>query len=359
MVTMKALVLTAPSTLETRDVPVPEPGLGEVRISVQAVGICGSDVHGYDGSSGRRIPPLIMGHEASGVIDSAGPGVTGWKPGDRVTFDSTVYRLDDWYSRRGSYHLSDGREVLGVATGEFHRDGCYAEYVVVPQHILFRIPEGVTFEHAALVEPYGVAMHAVTLGRLHAGQSAVVVGCGTIGLCLIQILAAAGATPLIGIDLDASRRVTARSMGASDVFDPRETGADGLAAAIRTLTGGRGADASFEAVGAPAPLATAVHAARRGGTVVLVGNLTPEAVFPYQAVVTRELRLQGSCSIGGEYDEVLALLAAGRLSPDRLVSAVAPLEEGAEWFRRLGGRPPGAAGHGAPEPGLIKVILRP
>lgn len=346
---MQALVLTRYKELEIQDLPVPDPGFGEVRVDIRAVGICGSDVHGYDGSSGRRVPPLVMGHEASGVIGAVGPGVDRWKQGDRVTFDSTVYRLDDWYSRRGRYNLSDGREVLGVATGEFSRNGCFAESVVMPAHILYEIPEGVSFEHAALVEPYGVAMHAVNLGEVEPGRTAAVVGCGTIGLCLVQILAAAGMRSVVAVDLDPGRRSIARAMGATHDVDPREGGDGAVTQLCRTLTDGRGADYSFEAVGTAAPLGTAIAAVRRGGTVVLVGNLAAEATVPLQRIVTQQIRLQGSCAIAGEFDQVLALLAAEKLRPDLLVSRVAPLSEGRQWFGRL---------YDA-EPGLLKIILQP
>ncbi|MFW5683847.1 MAG: zinc-dependent alcohol dehydrogenase [Spirochaetota bacterium] len=346
---MQALVLTSYSNLEIQDVDVPVPGPGDVRVSVRAVGICGSDVHGFDGSSGRRIPPLIMGHEASGVIDALGEGVSGWQVGDRVTFDSTVYRLDDWFSRRGQYNLSDGREVLGVSTPDFKRDGCFAEFVTMPAHILYRVPDDVAFEHAALVEPYGVAMHAVRLGEVEAGESAAVVGCGTIGLCLIQILAASGMRHIVAIDLDADRRKLALTMGATHEIDPRAAGDEGVSKLLRDLTEGRGADHSFEAVGASPPLNTAIAAVRRGGTVVLVGNISPEASIPMQKIVTQQIRLQGSCAIAGEFDQVLALLSAGRLRPELLISKIAPLSQAPDWFDRLY----------RAEPGLLKVILEP
>ena len=126
---MKALILTEYNHFELQDLDQPTPGPNEVLVRVQAVGICGSDVHGMDGSSGRRIPPMVMGHEASGIIAEVGSDVRDWAVGDRVTFDSTVYALDDWYSRRGQYNLSDGREVVGVSTPDFKRQGAFAEFV--------------------------------------------------------------------------------------------------------------------------------------------------------------------------------------------------------------------------------------
>ena len=154
---MKALVLEQYNKFVYRDFPDPEVTGEEVLVKVKAVGICGSDVHGMDGSSGRRIPPLVMGHEASGIIAATGKMVQKWKVGDRVTFDSTIYKLDDWYTRKGFYNLSDNRMVLGVSPGEYRRHGAFAEYVNVPQQILYRVPDEVTFTQAAMVEPVAVA----------------------------------------------------------------------------------------------------------------------------------------------------------------------------------------------------------
>ena len=128
---MKALVLEEYNKLVYTDCPDPDLADDEVLIKVEAVGICGSDVHGMDGSSGRRIPPLVMGHEASGVITALGTDVMDWSVGDRVTFDSTIYKLDDWYTRKGFYNLSDDRMVLGVSPGDWKKHGAFAEYVNV------------------------------------------------------------------------------------------------------------------------------------------------------------------------------------------------------------------------------------
>src|SRR3712207_5767225 len=149
---MKALLLTEYRHLEVTDLPVPEISDDEVLVRVRACGICGSDVHGYDGGSGRRVPPLVMGHEASGVVARAGKNVRRFKEGDRVTFDSTVYCGKCYFCRRGQINLCDHRNVLGVSTGEYRRHGAFAEYVAVPEHILYRLPDSFPFEHAALIE---------------------------------------------------------------------------------------------------------------------------------------------------------------------------------------------------------------
>ena len=351
---MKALVLNQYKQLDFQEMPVPKPAPNEVLIRVQAVGICGSDVHGMDGSSGRRVPPIIMGHEASGIIAEVGNDVREWATGDRVTFDSTVYALDDWYSRRGMYNLSDGREVVGVSTGPasadrpgFRRHGAFAEFVTVPQHILYRVPDNVTFTQAAMVEPVAVALHAVSLTPIQINDSAVVVGAGMIGLFVVQALKLAGCSPIIAIDLDDDRLTLARSLGATHTLNAR-TDTD-VPAQVRELTHGRGADVAFEVVGANATINTAISCVRKGATITLVGNLTPIVEIPMQKIVTEQLRLQGSCAINGEYEASLALISSGKINVGAILSAEVPLSEGAAWFDRLYNH----------EKGLMKVVLKP
>jgi L-iditol 2-dehydrogenase len=343
---MKALVLKEYGKLVYEDVPRPEIAAEEVLVKVEACGICGSDVHGLDGSTGRRHPPLIMGHEASGVVVEVGLDVRGWAAGDRVTFDSTIYRLDDWYTRRGLYNLSDGRQVLGVSPGEYRRHGAFAEYVAVPQHVLYRVPAAVSFEQAAMTEPVAVAAHAVSLTLVEVGDTAVVVGAGMIGLCLVQVLRAAGCGRVFAIEVEAERRELARKLGADAVLDPRVVD---VPREVARATEGRGADVAFEAVGIAETVRTAIDAVRRGATVTLVGILSPSAEIPLQAVVTRQLRLQGSYAIAGEYPAALGMIGRGVVDVDAMRSAVAPLSEGASWFDRLYRK----------ERGLMKVILKP
>jgi L-iditol 2-dehydrogenase len=343
---MKALILTEYNKLEYKDMPDPVPADNEVLIRVMACGICGSDVHGMDGSTGRRIPPLVMGHEASGFIVKTGRNVTEWKVGSRVTFDSTVYPLNDWYTLQGRYNLSDNREVLGVSPGNYRRHGAFAEFVTVPEHILYQLPDGVSFEQAAMVEPVAVALHALSLSSLRAGENCLVTGTGMIGLCLVQAAAAAGAVPVIASDIDDRRLALAATLGAGYTLNPKDSD---FGKTILELTGGRGADVVFEAVGIDATLNSAIEMVRKGGRVVLVGNLAKTVQFPLQSVVTREVTVQGSCAIRGEYEAALKMIAAGRIQVDPLISEVAPLSEGAGWFEKLYRR----------EPGLNKVILKP
>ena len=342
---MKALVLEEYNKLVYKSVPVPEFAPDEVLIEVKACGICGSDVHGMDGSSGRRIPPLIMGHEASGQIAEVGAKVQVWQVGDRVTFDSTIYRLDDWYTRKGFYNLSDDREVMGVSPGEYRRHGAFAEYVTVPQHVLYKIPDEVTYTQAAMVEPVGVALHAVDITPITINDTAVVVGAGMIGSFIIQALRVAGCGKIVIIDLEQERLDLACKLGA----DLGILAQSDISGQIKDLTGGRGADVVFEAVGIDPTVQTAIDCVRRGGTVTLVGNIVADVNLPLQKVVTQQLRLQGSCGICGEYPAALELIERGQIDVEAILSVEADLSQGADWFQRLYNK----------EKGLMKVILKP
>ena len=329
---MKALVLEEYNMLVYKDVPLPVINENEVLVKVMACGICGSDVHGLDGSTGRRIPPIIMGHEASGIITKTGSAVRNWKAGERVTFDSTVYPLDDWYTLRGSYNLSNNREVIGVSPGPYRRNGAFAEYLAIPQHILYPIPDEVSFEHAAVVEAAAVAMHGINISGTEPGDTCIVTGTGTIGLFLIKLLKIFGASKVIAIDINPEALKTATRAGADFTFMPGE---DDIAGKIRVICNGRGADIAFEAAGKNETINLSVDLVRRGGKVVLIGNSSPKVDLPLQKVVTGELKLLGSCAIRGEYDLILNLMKDGRLKVDDQILAVAPLADGAEWFRKL------------------------
>jgi L-iditol 2-dehydrogenase len=343
---MKALVLEEYMQLNYRDFPKPEIEPNEVLVQVKACGICGSDVHGIDGSTGRRKPPIVMGHEASGEIAEVGKNVSEWKTGDRVTFDSTIYPLDDWFTRKGHYNLSDNRKVLGVSPGEYRKHGAFAEYVTVPTHILYKIPDNVSFEQAAMVEPVAVAAHAINISKIQPGQSAVVVGAGMVGMFVVNMLKIAGANPVIAIDLDEKKLELAKEFGATHTIQSTDST---LSEKVKNLTKNRGADFGFEVVGISETVNSCINSLRKGGTAVLVGNLKPEITIPLQKIVTTELSLLGSCAINGEYEMVLDLMSTGKINVDKMISAVAPLSEGASWFNRLYNK----------EPGLNKVILRP
>ena len=327
---VKALLLQAYNQLVYGDVSEPAIGPDDVLIQVKACGICGSDVHGLDGSTGRRIPPIVMGHEASGVIAEVGSAVDDWQKGDRVTFDSTIYCGHCHFCRRGQINLCDSRRVLGVSCDEYRQHGAYAEYVAVPQHILYRLPDGLSFEHAG--EPLAIACHAVNRAPISLNDAAVVVGCGTIGLMVVQLLRASGCGPLVAVDVDPAKLALARQFGADVAIRSDETDAS---AEVLKRTDGSGADLSFEVVGIDATQKLAVQSVRKGGASVLIGLGDPTVELAFQAVVTRELTLYGSCACAGEYPICLDMMSKGTVDLDPLMSAVAPLAQGVEWFDRL------------------------
>ena len=343
---MKALVLKKYKQFAFEDVPPPNPGPEEVLVAVRACGICGSDVHGMDGSTGRRRPPIIMGHEASGVIASVGKEVRAWSAGVPVTFDSTIYCGECAYCRDGYINLCDRRRVLGVSCEDYRQHGAFAEFVVVPQRILYRLPEGLPFEHAALVEPFAIALHAIRRSPANLNDTVVVVGAGMIGLALVQALRHTGCGKLVVVDVAGERLTKATKFGATDTIN---SGQQDAAKAIGELTHGRGADIAFEAVGVTATVDLALRCLRKGGAVTLVGNVSPKVEFPLQVAVTRELTIHGSCASRGDYPACLDMLARGSLQAAPLISATAPLNEGASWFERLYNK----------EPGLLKVVLKP
>lgn len=343
---MKAMLLKEYNQLEVTDMPEPEIGPRDVLVEVRACGICGSDIHGYDGSSGRRIPPLVMGHEAAGIIAKAGPEVEGFAVGDRVTFDSTVSCGHCQFCRAGRINLCDNRKVLGVSCGEYRQHGAFAQYVAVPQNILYKIPEGLAFEHAAMIEAVSIAVHAANRAPVKLGDTAVVVGSGMIGLLVIQAIRLAGCSQVIAVDLDDDRLYLARKLGADVTLNPKQ---DNVIQEIQARTGGNGADIAIEVVGATVTIQTAIQATRKGGSITLVGNLAPTVEVPLQAIVTRELTLYGSCASNGEYPACISLLERGDIQVEPLITAKASLEEGPGFFDRLY----------KGEPGAMKVILQP
>lgn len=343
---MKALLLEKYKKLKVAEAPEPVVGEDEALIRVQACGICGSDIHGYDGSSGRRVPPLIMGHEAAGSVERIGSAVEGIEPGARVTFNPMLSCGECDYCRRDETNLCNSRKVLGVSCEEFKRDGAFAEFVAVPARNLYTVPDDVSFDHAAMTEPTTVAVHAVRRTPIKGGEIAVVVGTGMIGLLTVQALKVAGCGKVVAIDLAEEKLQLARELGADVALNPKN---DNVLDAVNDLTGGNGADIAMEVVGATTTVKTSVDVVRRGGYITFVGNLAPTVELPMQAVVTRELTIFGSCASNTEFPDSLNLLSEGRIKVEPFITARAALEETPGWFDRLY----------AAEPGLMKVIVKP
>ena len=345
---MKALLLSEYNKLEVTDLDGPKPGPEELLIRVAACGICGSDVHGYDGSTGRRIPPIVMGHEAAGTVVAVGSAAGGFSPGDRVTFDSTVYCGVCDFCRAGDVNLCNDRQVIGVSCGDYSRAGAFAEYLTVPARVAYHLPDELSFPEAAMLEAVSVALHGVKVAEMKGNETVLVIGAGMIGLLLLQSARSRSVESMrvFVSDVDPTRLMLASNMGAEETF---LASGSNLTEEIMKRTKGRGVDIVLEAVGHNETIATAIDCVRKGGTVVLVGNISPQVNLPLQKVVSRQIRLQGSCASAGEYPEAMKLMAAGKINVASLITAVAPLADGPSWFERLHSR----------EPNLMKIILDP
>jgi L-iditol 2-dehydrogenase len=329
---MKALLYTKPYTLQYTDAPDPTIGDDDVLIRVKACGICGSDVQGYTGKTGRRLPPLIMGHEAAGIVAQTGKNVTTFAEGNRVCFDSTVYCNQCPACRAGLLNRCAKRQVLGVSVPEFKRHGALAEFVAVPHWIVANLPDDMSFVQAALLEPASIGIHAANRAPITNDDTVLVLGAGTIGLFILQAAKLRGASRTIACDINDFRLDLARQVGADECIHPHRAA---IINAVRELTDGRGADVTFEAVGFTETFHKAVSATKTGGTLVAVGNLTQQMEFNLQELVSRELTFTGSYASAGEFRHCIDLIASGRINVEPLVSEVRPLADGPVAFERL------------------------
>jgi len=264
---MRAVVLTAPRQLHLTERPIPAPGEGEVLVRVQAVGVCGSDVHYYrDGRIGNRVVtgPLVLGHEFAGEVAVAGPGVKGWKVGTRVAVDPTMPCGECHFCRQGLIHVCPAVSFCGTPP----TDGGYQEFFVTRPANLHRLPPGLSTAEGAMVEPLAVAVHAVNLARLEPGETVAVLGAGSIGLTVLQVARDRGARVVLVTEPLPARRALAKKLGAEQVLDPRET--EPLAATL-DLTQGLGPDVVFECAGTLETPQQAIDMCRPRGRLLWVG----------------------------------------------------------------------------------------
>ena len=337
---MKALMYLGPERLEMARIPDPVAGEGEVLVQVEATGICGSDLHGYLGKTGRRIPPMVMGHEFSGVVAALGPGLSAYRVGDRVVVQPVISCGECEFCKQGLTNLCAAKKLFGV----MDVNGSMAEFVAVPEHLLYPLPANVDFLSGALIEPLAVAYSATKKAEVR-GKTVLVVGSGTIGLMLLQTILAEGPRAVYVSDVNEFRLGVAKRLGAAGVINPAK---GDFAAAVAEATLGRGFDVVFEAVGITPTVQQAMSALRIEGTCVWVGNSEKIISLNMQEVVTKVLRVFGTYTYShAEFGEALGLVAAGKIDMKPIISRVEPLERGAEMFRIQ-----------TKEPGnLIKIIL--
>jgi threonine dehydrogenase-like Zn-dependent dehydrogenase len=338
---MKALVYHGPEILKWEEIPDVSPREGEVLIKVKAVGICGSDVHGYLGITGRRIPPMVMGHEFSGIVAAVGAGVTSVKAGDRVAPYPVVFCGECEFCRQGNVHICLNKTAFGV----LECNGAMAEYISVPAKLAFKLADGVSYSVGSMMEPMAVAYRGVNNAGDLSGKNVLIVGAGTIGLLALAIVKMRSPAKIFVSDLSDHRLAVAAKMGADFTINP---GTGDLEAAIKSETGGSGVDVAFEAVGATPTVQQAMSALKIGGTAVWIGNSAKMIQVNMQEIVTRELKVVGTFLYTfKEFGEVVALLNSGKINVEPMISLETPMENGPALLARL-----------AKDPGpMIKVIL--
>jgi 2-desacetyl-2-hydroxyethyl bacteriochlorophyllide A dehydrogenase len=339
---MNALVYYGPEDLRLSEIADVTPAAGEVLIRVRACGICGSDVHGYLGITGRRIPPMVMGHEFSGEVAEVGAGVTGIRVGDRVAPYPVIFCGDCGPCRQGNVHVCLHKKALGV----LECNGAMAEYVALPAKLLFKLADTVSYEVGSMMEPLAVSYRGVNHAGDLTGKNVLIVGAGTIGLLAMALVKMRNPASIFVSDLSDTRLGVAKKMGADYTVNPSSGNVSDV---ISRGTGGAGVDVAFEAVGATPTVQQAMAALRVGGTAVWIGNSAKTVTVNMQEIVTRELCIFGTFLYTfKEFGDVVDLLNSGKLNVEPMISLRAPMmEQGVELFAKL-----------AKDPGpLIKVIL--
>ncbi len=338
---MKALVYEGAWQMPMRDVPNAEPGTGELKIKVETVGVCGSDVHGFKGTTGRRKPPIIMGHEFSGTVVTRGSDVKEYQIGDRVVVTPLLTCGDCDNCRAGFPNQCQNRSGLGV-----NLNGAYAEFINVPEKMVFRLPAEMSWEQGALVEPLAVGMHAVNLAPMALMDTVVIIGAGTIGLVTILAAKMRGAGKIIVTDVSEHRLDFAKRLGADVVINPAKQDA---VEAVKAETHGKGSPVVIEAVGITATTKQSLLMARNGGNVVWIGNSDPEITINMQQIVTRELTVRGAYGFNDEFGLSIEAIRSKRVDPTVLIEKRATLAEGTQIVDAL------ARGNAD----WIKVMLKP
>jgi L-iditol 2-dehydrogenase len=336
---MLAAVLHAPGDLRVEQVPIPDQlAADEALVKVMAAGICGSDI-GRVMATGTYRFPTIPGHEFSGIVEKVGTSVTHVSPGDHVAVSPLMPCFVCDSCRRGNYSLCDDYNFLGSRT-----DGGFAQYVKAPAGNLVCVPAHVDFDEAATIEPAGVILHGLHKIDLRLGDAVAVIGCGALGYFGVRFAHLAGARPLIAIDIDETKLDLARKAGADICINAAR---ENVLERIMEVTAGRGVDTALEMAGNDAGRTLAISAVRKQGTVLLYGSAHHDVTIPpaiYEKILRHEIHLVGSWNSysvpfpGREWTDIVALIAAGKLTSRPLISHHLSLEEAPSVFRQLANR---------------------
>lgn len=317
---MKAAVLKAPYQIHLQEVEEPRLSSSDVLIKVRCVGICGSDVHTYKGTHPFRKPPVILGHEMAGEVVELGEDITLFKKGDRVSVEPQTYCYRCTNCYHGHYNLCNNKRVLGTTLWP----GAFAEYVAIPEEKVYLLPNGLSFEEGALVEPLAVGIRAAGMAGIHIGDSVLVRGSGTIGLATLVALKEAGATRIITTDVQDFNLVRASELGAWATVNERR---ESLEERVKEWTKGEGVDASVIAAHVPSLIGESLSLVRKRGRVVLVAIFDEEAsIDPFKIAYT-EVEVVGSWTYTGrEFQAAIELMSQKRTIVDSLITHRWPIE---------------------------------
>jgi len=328
MKTYPMATIAAPGKIEFRELPVHDPAPGEVMIQVQSAAICGSDLHLFKGKHPSVQLPSAVGHELSGVVIEKGVEVTRFKEGDRVTVEPVIACGHCEYCLRGQYHLCSN-----ISFQYRKGQGAFAKYFYAPENRTYKLPDSLSFEEGALIEPLSVAVHAVKKSGIRIGDSAAVFGAGAIGLLVCALVKHAGGSSVFSVDVSDFRLQKAAEMGASQTINNL---ADDALAVIREGTRGLGVNLAFEAVGREQTLSQALESVRKGGSVTLLGIFEEsETRLPVHLFIQREISLAGSQGYAWDFEDAIQLAENGLVPLKNMVTHRFPLEDLQKGFDLL------------------------
>ena len=325
---MKALVYYGPENMKVADIPAPSPKENEVKLKIHYVGICGSDVHGYLGTTGRRIPPMVMGHEFSATVAETGSKVKRYKVGDRVTALPIIACGTCPLCQAGLINACDNREFLGV----MKYNGVFAEYLCIDEKLLYALPDTLNDKIAALIEPFAVAYHALGKAEIK-NKNVLIAGAGTIGLLALVIAKYLGAASTTVIDLSPDRLAAAKKFGADLVINSKD---QDVGKVLEQHNLRKNIDVTVEAVGITPTAQATVNLVRNMGTVIWIGNSAQMIEINMQQIVTRELTVKGTyVYLPKDYEESIKVLGEGKINLEGFVSAVVGINEADVMFKKL------------------------
>lgn len=321
-------VMTQPGKIEFREIDKPQPQAGEVLIQVRRIGVCGSDIHVYHGKHPYTGYPVVQGHEVSGIVAEVGPGVAEFQPGDKVVFMPQVTCGKCYPCQTGQYHICDHLKVMG-----FQTDGAGQEYFPVAAEKVLKLPENVSLDEGAMVEPVSVAVHALRRFGSVSGAHVLVLGAGTIGSLVGQCARALGAAKVMITDISDYKVEMAKTCGFEKVVNPRK---EDFAKAVVEYMGERKADVIFECVGVQDTITSAIEIARKGSTIVVVGVFGQKPVVDLGLVQDHELTLIGTLMYQKEdYLRAIELVSGGRLCLGPMITHRFPFRQYLEAYHTI------------------------